>query len=157
MNDAALHLLFNHLPSIGQITGLCVLLSGLFLQKNTTKLTGAWIIFIAAIFVIPANMTGENAEEMVEHIDGVSRKLIHEHEEAAGYAFVLTLISGFFAMSFIAVSKYKKQLAKWMLALLFISCAFSISAIIKTSHDGGLIRHPEIHNDFKPEHNESHE
>ncbi len=144
MNFQQLHHLFNHLPSIGQLVGFAVLLVALFLRKSSVFQTGAWIVLISAITVWPANFTGEKCEEKVEHIEGVSQNQIHEHEEAAELAFKITLISGAFALLYLIAIRKSWRFSNYLKYLLMVSCAVSIFFLMQVSHQGGLIRHPEI-------------
>ncbi len=146
MNAAQLHLLMNHLPSIGQMVGFAVFLFGVFSKKDLLQKTGAWIILIAALFVIPVNLSGEEAEEFIEDMPGITHSIIHEHEEAAESAFILTLISGAIALGYIVVNRWKPRLNMLFRICLLLACSASLLLLINASHKGGMIRHPELIN-----------
>jgi hypothetical protein len=82
MNSVQLHLLTNHLPSIGQIIGLLVLITGLIKASRTIQSTGVWIILASALMILPVSRSGELAEDQIENIAGISETVIESHEEA---------------------------------------------------------------------------
>lgn len=150
MSDIQLHHIFNHLAPIGVMTGYIVLMAGLILKKPHVRLTAAWIILIAGLTALPANKTGEMAEETSENIAGVSHDAIHEHEEAAELALQLTLVSAVLALAFIIG---EKKFPQWKNAIMWIMMAATLSAVITltiASHQGGLIRHPELSGQANP-------
>ena len=83
MNDAHLHLVVNHFPIIGTILGVGILIAGIILKNNSTKNVAYALFIVAAIFAAFSMYTGEGAEELVEDMPSVGKKIIHEHEEIA--------------------------------------------------------------------------
>lgn len=149
MTDVQMHLLLNHLPSIGQLAGFGAFIFGLISKNRTIRLTGSWIILVAALFVLPVNWSGEGAEKSVEKIAGINKQIIHDHEEAAETAFIFTLISGIAAALFIASCRWKKNLSFYSSILLMLASSMSLIFLVTASHKGGLIRHPEIENAYQ--------
>jgi uncharacterized membrane protein len=149
MNDAHFHLVVNHLPIVGLLIGILVLIAGFFLKKRDVKLTALCIFLFSAIASIFAFYTGEGAEEVVENISGISETLIHNHEEYAESFFTLTLILAAISLiTFIAEIKNLKY-AKYMM---FIALMLAISDGILAKYvgtSGGEIRHSEIRSDAK--------
>ena len=77
MNDVHFHLVVNHLPIVGLLIGILVLIAGLLLNKTEVKLTALGVFVFSAITSAFAFYTGEGAEEVVENISGISETLIH--------------------------------------------------------------------------------
>ncbi|MBL0314609.1 MAG: hypothetical protein IPP69_02095 [Flavobacteriales bacterium] len=144
MGDIQLHHLFNHLAPIGVMVGFIVLIVGFILKKEHIRLTAAWIILIAGVTVLPASKTGELAEEISENISGVSHDVIHEHEEAAELALKLTLFASVIALGFIIVHKKAPKWSTMTSVALLIVGLISVITLTLASHEGGLIRHPEL-------------
>ncbi len=144
-NSAQIHLALNHLPVEGTLFGLLVLLFGLATKKDAVRRTGLGILVLSALVAIPALRSGEPAEDMVKQLPGFTRELIHEHEEAAEVAFVVTLIAGIAAAGTLALRKFKKEALeiKASIAVALVSLvAFGLMA--RASHLGGLVRHSEL-------------
>ena len=77
MNDAHLHLVFNHFPIIVPIVGLLILMVGFFIGSDVVKKTALGVFILGAILTFPAMYTGEGAEEIAETLPDVTKQLIH--------------------------------------------------------------------------------
>ena len=150
MNDAHLHLLINHFPLLGCIFGLAILIFGMLLKNKSLQNT-AYIIFIIVMITGKASMfTGENAEDIVEEL-GISKNLIHEHEEHAEtfmnivYALGVVSIISLFAN----IKNHSKANLFAFLTLILAVVAIVLSKSVGTS--GGEIRHTEIRENVQPE------
>lgn len=146
MNLVHGHLLLNHFPIIGAFIGLGILGVGIWKKNETLLNTAAYLLFIIALITIPAFYTGEPAEEAIEHLSGVSHKLIHEHEEAAELAFLVMLLNGAMALGYILLNRVKMPLAKRMPMVLLIVSAITCLLMARAGSKGGKIRHPETEN-----------
>ena len=149
MNEAHVHLITNHLPIIIPFIALVVLLIGLFSKSDAVKRTAFFLFILGAIATYPAFESGEEAEEIVEYLAGVSHDLIHDHEEKAELFMVLSYILG--ALSMVGLwANWKKK--KFSDILTYCTILFSVVVIYvakETGTTGGEIRHPEIRSTFK--------
>lgn len=147
MNQAHFHLVVNHMPIVGVLIGILILITGFILKRTEVKLTALGVFVFSAIASAFAFYTGEGAEEVVENIAGISKTLIHEHEELAESFFTLTLIMGAIALiAFIAEIK-KSKFSKYLIILVFL-IAISDAVLAKfVGTSGGEIRHSEIRTD----------
>lgn len=147
MNTAHWHLVLNHFPIIGTIIGLLVMISGIIFKSIHTRITGAALVVLMAVFAIPAFLTGEGAEEIVEGLPGVSETFMEQHEDAASTAMWLMEIAGIASLVFLFAQWKKLSFSN---AAFFIALAITISssvAMAYTGYLGGKIRHSEIRND----------
>ncbi len=143
MNQAHLHMVFNHFPIIGLFFGIGILAYGI-IKKQTILVNTAYVIFIVCMIMGKATMmTGEGAEEIVEEL-GISHDIIHEHEEMAEtfmkllYALGILSILGLVAN----LKKHAKaSIVSYVVLILAIGSAI-LSKNVGTS--GGEIRHTEI-------------
>ena len=143
MNQAHLHMVFNHFPIIGLFFGIGILAYGI-IKKQTILVNTAYVIFIVCMIMAKATMmTGEGAEEIVEEL-GISHDIIHEHEEIAEtfmkilYALGILSILGLVAN----VKKHAKAAFVSYIVLVLAISAAVLSKSVGTS--GGEIRHTEI-------------
>jgi hypothetical protein len=148
MNPTHIHLLLNHFPIIGTLIGSAILLYSIIKKQDTGKITGAFIIVIMALIAIPVLLTGEPAEESVEHLSGISKTLIHDHEEASEKAFWLMEITGVFSLLAIVLYKIKSAFAPKAFVVAFIFSAITFFAMAWAGNLGGKIRHPEASDTF---------
>ena len=144
MNQAHLHLLFNHLPILGTLFGLLILAGGYVLKNNTVKRTALGIFVLSALCVIPAYLTGEGAEAITESLPGVTENFIEAHENMAniflGMAGALGLLS---LVTFFADLKMKK-IAPILYAITLVVALGTMVIAQQTGSSGGKIRHTEI-------------
>ncbi|MEK7433258.1 MAG: hypothetical protein AABZ74_09020 [Cyanobacteriota bacterium] len=139
MDAVHLHLFVNHLPVMGLLFSTLVIIWS-FVKKNEEILKlGLVTIVLSALFNVPTYFSGENTEERVEHLPGVSERIIEEHEEYAKIAFILTGILGVLAI----LGVYTKN-NKALLSIIFLLLLVTDSVIAKTANLGGQIRHTEI-------------
>jgi uncharacterized membrane protein len=160
MNEAHVHLITNHLPIIIPFIALVVLLIGLFSKSDAVKRTAFFLFILGAIATYPAFESGEEAEEIVEHLAEVSHDLIHEHEEKAELFMVLFYLLGALSLVGLWANWKKKKFAD-----ILTYCTILLSVVVlyvakETGTTGGEIRHPEIRSTFKvnkESHKEEHE
>jgi hypothetical protein len=138
---AYLHLLSNHVPILGSLFGVLLLVVALVKPNLHTTLSAYLILLVSGIGGIVAYFTGEPAEESVEHVPGISHKLIHVHEEMAEnaliFVFLLTAAAVVGLWSERAQWKNAKKIERFTLVVGII--AFILFAF--TGYLGGHIRH----------------
>ena len=148
MNTTHIHLLLNHFPIIGTMIGSAILLYSIIKKQNTGKITGAIIIIIMAIIAIPVLLTGEPAEESIKHIKGISKDLIHDHEETSEKAFWLMVITAVISLLALVLDKIRSAFAPKAFLVAFGFSAITFFAMAWAGYLGGKIRHPEITNTY---------
>ena len=147
MNDAHWHLVLNHFPIIGTILALGTLIAGILLKNNSVKNTAYVLFIVSAIFAALSMSTGEGAEEMVEDMPNIGKRIIHEHEEIAEkLAIVLYLLGGISILGIVLnLKNHAKAKFISIVALIVAVGAVFVAQLVGTS--GGEIRHTEIRPD----------
>ena len=141
---AHLHLMGNHLPVFASTLAILVLAWGLLRKKREIATVGLVLAVIAGIGAFAARQTGHEAEEQVEDSTWANRRLIHEHEEAADAAFIVTAITGALALVALFTRRGGKSGPAWLSWLVLVALLFSFSALAKAALYGGYIRHGEV-------------
>lgn len=144
MNEAHLHLLMNHLPVIGSGFGLAFLFVALVRHNRTLYNAAMAIIVFCALATIPVFLTGEPAEEIVEHLPGVTHDVIEEHEEAAKFALIGVEIVGALALVGGFRSLRGRPLPNGYGWVVFVGLGVVTANMLRTANLGGQIRHTEI-------------
>ena len=150
MNDAHLHLLINHFPIVGTVFGFGTLLVGIILKNKSVQNT-SYIMFLICMIIAKVSMfTGEKAEDIVENL-GISKNLIHEHEEQAEtYMKLMYALAGISILALIAnLKNHSKANLFAFLILILAVVTIVLSKSVGTS--GGEIRHTEIRENVQPE------
>lgn len=144
MNQAHLHLVLNHLPILGTLFGILVLLAGFLFKQGSVRQTGLGLFVFSALVAIPAFLTGEGAEDAVEGLPGVGENLIERHEDLANF-FLWTVIG----LGVLALASLLASLNGWKAASLLsmITLVVALGTMVlaqQVGTSGGEIRHTEI-------------
>ncbi|MBP7821949.1 MAG: hypothetical protein KA010_03430 [Saprospiraceae bacterium] len=144
MNGAHFHLVVNHLPIVFPLVGIIVMIIGFVSKSDAVKRTSYFIFVLGALFSILSMTSGEGAEDIVKKINGIDKKLIHTHEEAAETFALLTYVLGVLSLFGLWASFSKKSFSN---LLYIITLAFALVCMVfakQTGTTGGEIRHTEI-------------
>jgi uncharacterized membrane protein len=155
MDQTHIHLLITHLPIFGSILGGVVLAYGLYSKSDHTKIASYYLFIISGLGAGIAYLTGEEAEETVENLQGVVRSMIEEHEDAALFALISSIILGVAAIIGLILQSKRSAYANTVAKVTLFLSLFCFSVTARTGYLGGMIRHPEV-NDPKGN-NESHQ
>ncbi|MBK7407478.1 MAG: hypothetical protein IPL49_14150 [Saprospirales bacterium] len=147
MNPAHLHLVVNHLPIIGTLFGILILLSGFLLRNSNVKRTAMGAFVLTAGFAALAYFTGEGAEETIEGLAGVSESFIGPHEEMADFFLAASGIVGALALLTLIADLLSWKLSGALYAVVAIASIATMYPAAETGSTGGAIRHTEIRAD----------
>jgi uncharacterized membrane protein len=144
MDLTHLHLILNHFPIVGTLIGSLLLLYGFIRKDRNNQQVALAVITLMAILAIPVMLTGEPAEERVEHIAGVTEAAIEAHEEAAELAIWVMEITGFIALVGLILGYLKNRIFQPVMILALILSLASFGLMARTGSLGGQIRHTEL-------------
>lgn len=142
MNGAHLHLILNHLPLFTIPVALIFLVYALWRKDQGLKRFSLIVLILTSLMVLPVYLTGEPAEEVIEHLSGVSEALIEAHEEAAEFSLVVTLAAGVLSLAALFFVNHVK-LNRVLPGAVVLVCLVAIASLGYTANLGGKIRHPE--------------
>ncbi|HSQ05685.1 MAG TPA: hypothetical protein VLN59_16725, partial [Burkholderiales bacterium] len=86
---AHVHLLLNHVPTIGTILGLGLLLLSFIRRSEHLRKVSFELMFIIALATLPVYLSGNAAAEALKGAAGVSTTAIAAHNDAALESFIL--------------------------------------------------------------------
>lgn len=144
MDQTHIHLLITHLPIYGSILGGLVLLHGIGVRSNQTKIAAYYMFILSSIGAGIAYLTGEGAEETVENIQGVVEQTIKQHEEFALYAFISLIVLGVGSILGLYITYKNSPLTRTIAFLILCISFLSFALVARTGYLGGQIRHSEI-------------
>lgn len=143
-NGAQLHLIVNHLPIVGFVIFVPVILMACITKRSDYKRMALLAATFLGFLALPAFWTGEPAEEIIERYGDVSEAQIEEHEESAEIGLVAALMtSGIAALGWLLT---RSNDARLNLAISITALAVIVTSGLMAwvGHEGGKIRHPEI-------------
>ena len=143
MNGAQLHLVLNHVPVFAVLFG-ALLLAWALLRRNREILRVALALMVgAAVAAAPAYLSGEPAEEKIEHAAGVSDTDIERHEDSAKLSLILVGIAGAAALAVLVIQRRRPE-PGWLAGAVLACAVVATLHLAWTAHLGGGIRHPEL-------------
>lgn len=101
------------------------------------------VLVVLAVTAITVFFTGEPAEELVEHLAGISEAVIEPHEKAALFATIALGVTGALALTGLFVFRHR-TIPLRIAAVLLILSLVPAGALAWTAYLGGQIRHSEI-------------
>ena len=158
------HLLINHLPVVGIMASVLLLIWGLIRNSAELKRTALLTFVLVGILAFVANWTGDGASGVVRDIPGVNRQDIREHSSAADIATYISMgLAGIALIGLIGTWRKKedtgvstenyirhhKEPHKAFIIICLIVGLIDIYVLAWTANLGGEIRHPEIRAGFQ--------
>ncbi len=143
-NGAQFHLLVNHLPVIGFLGMVLALAFAMITKSLDIKRFVLIATAIVGLSALAPYFTGEEAEEVIEHLPGVSKDLIHEHEELAEKATILAVLTALAAAFAFGLHFKRPDSLKASIPAVFLLSLVTSGLMGAAAHEGGKIRHPEI-------------
>jgi len=150
MNGTHVHLLVNHLPIVGSILAGIVLAQGLWSRTEQTIAAAYSLMIISSIGGLIAFFTGESAEETAEAIEGVSRSVIHQHEESGEFAMICAVALGLVAIVGLIVMNRRPALSLRVAWFALVVSLVSFVSLAYTGYTGGQVRHTEVYPAAQP-------
>jgi hypothetical protein len=146
-NLAHLHLLMNHVPTVGTVVALGLLLLAIVRRDEPLKRTGLEVLFVIAVLTLPVYMTGVAAHQKLRNQPGLSENAVRVHQDAALAGFTVTEFAGFAAWIALWQSRRRGRPAPGLVPAATLLSIVALVFMARAATLGGEIRHPEIRAD----------
>jgi hypothetical protein len=143
MNSQHLHLLLNHVPTIGFAIGVALYVTALILRQPDLRRACLVIFFLTAAITITTYVSGNDAREALKENQGISDPMMRVHESEALVAFVVMELTGFLAWIGLWIWNRPSRFARMNVGLVLVLASFSFVLMARAAYVGGAIRHPE--------------
>ncbi len=139
-----IHLLLNHVPTIGFGIALGLFIGALVSRSDDLKKAALTVLVVVATLTLPTYITGNAAQESVQDLPGVSRTLIETHEGAALLSFIFMEITG--AVAWLALWQFhrRSRITTRTLGAVLVLSLVTMGLVARAANVGGEIRHTEI-------------
>jgi hypothetical protein len=138
VNLAHLHLLLNHLPTVGLGAALGLLLASLLKKSEDLQQASFVAFFLLGLLAIPAYLTGSAAQFVLQDRPDVSPEVMAAHQDAALLGLIFMEVTGLVA--WIALWR----LGRWHRTAILVLAVATFALMASAANIGGHIRHPEI-------------
>jgi uncharacterized membrane protein len=153
MDPTHLHLLLNHVPTIGFGVGIALFVLSLGTRSKDLKQASLVILVGVALVSIPTYATGNAAQMLLqdrgEVSDGTSEgmvtlSLIETHEGAAFLALGFMELTG--ALAWLALWQFRRRstLSTGLNGAILLLSLVTMALMTQAANIGGMINHPEI-------------
>lgn len=139
-----LHLLLNHVPTVGTVAGLGLLLLALVRRNDHLMRASLEVLFVVALLTLPVYLSGVAAEGRIEGLAGVSDAAIKAHETAALPAYLLMQLTGLVAWLGVWQSRRLPRAPRATVGAALVLSVVTLALMARAAAIGGEVRHPEI-------------
>lgn len=146
MDAAHIHLILNHVPVLGAVFALLVLVYGLTRRSQEVIRTGLWTLVVVGAVSGVVYLTGEPAEELVEGLSGFSHPILERHEVAALWATAGAALVGVVALAGLVLYRAKQISRRYAAGVLLLTLALT-GLMGWTANLGGQVMHAELRSD----------
>lgn len=153
MDLTHLHLLLNHVPTVGMLIAMGLFLLALAARRDHLLEASLVLLLGIALVTIPTYVTGNAAAQKICRSStptapcqdsSIVRAFIDAHEGAAMPAMFMMEFVGAFAWLGLWQYRRVKRVPAWNLAIILILSIATFAAVARAADLGGEIRHPEI-------------
>ena len=144
VNLVYLHLLLNHVPTVGSVVALGLLLLALVRRDEPLQRAGLEVLFVIAVLTLPVYMSGVAAHQKLRTRPEFSDDTIRIHQDAALAGFTVTELAGFVAWIALWQSRRRGRAARGLVPAVTLLSIVALALMTRAATLGGEIRHPEI-------------
>lgn len=147
LNWPHLHLMLNHIPVLGTLFGLVLLVAGMLVNSDSVKRVALYTFIASAAMAGATFLTGEPAEMVVKGLATVSADMIEEHEEFAEAAMSGSVALGVISAGLLYYFRGKSPGGRPLVVTLLAAAAVT-GMFAWTANLGGMVHHQELRPGF---------
>ena len=149
VNPAHLHLILNHVPTIGTVVALGLLLLAAVRRHEGLTHVGLEVLFMIAVLTLPVYTSGVTAyENLKKDQPEVSDFAMKVHQDSALAGFTATEFAGFMAWVALWQSRRRGKTSRGLVRVVMLLAIVALALMGRAANLGGEIRHPEILGDL---------
>jgi len=150
MDASHIHLLLNHFPIVGTLIASGILLWGIYQKNHAIKMLATALLVVMALIAIPVYLTGEPAEEKIEHLSDFVESTVELHEDAALVALIIMELTGAVAVGVFIIGIRRGVGSNTGFLMVTGLSLVTCIAMARVGYLGGPIRHTELRDDASP-------
>jgi hypothetical protein len=144
VNLAHLHLIMNHVPTVGAVAALGLLLLAFIRRSEHVTHAGLELLFVIAVLTLPVFVSGVAAYHEMRARTDISHDAVRIHQDAALIGFSVMEFAGFFAWVALWQSRRRGRAVRGIVPAATVLLAVALGIMGRAANLGGDIRHPEI-------------
>jgi uncharacterized membrane protein len=141
-----IHIILNHLPTVGFVFALAFYIAGLVMNNVVMKRSSLVLFVICGILGVPTFVTGNASMWALTDppVTGISKAVINAHRDFALYSLFGLGFTGVAAWIQLWRFRHVGQFSSRWLSVILIFAVVTLGVLAETGHRGGQINHPEI-------------
>ena len=149
MTLAHLHLILNHVPTVGTVIALALLIMSLIRRNEGMKRLALELFCVIGLITVVAYVSGLGTQQGLEEA-GLPAAPMQRHHDAAFQGSAFMLLTGF--VSWIGLWRSRRGVpSQWHVPVVLVLSAITFALMARAASLGGEIRHPEIMIEGAPE------
>jgi hypothetical protein len=144
MNLAHVHIVLNHLPTLGLLAGMALFVFALVKKREDFHKLALLVLFVMAVVGLPTYVTGNAADRLVRDAPAYETALMESHQESAIVTLFLLTAIGVFAWIGLWQFRQARRPTGFNNAAVAVLAALTVASILNTANLGGKISHPEV-------------
>jgi hypothetical protein len=144
LNAAHLHLVLNHVPTLGTAVALALLLLALIRRHEVLLHVGLEVLFVIAVVTMPVYVTGAAAYADLRKGAEFSDIAARLHQDVALTGFAVTEFAGFVAWVALWQSRRTGRAGRGLVAAATLLSILALAIMGRAATLGGEINHSEI-------------
>jgi hypothetical protein len=144
MNLAHLHLVMNHVPTIGAVAAVGLLLLAFVRRNEHLERAGLEVLFVIAVLTLPVFVSGLAAYHEIRDRADISVDAVMIHQDAALIGFSVMEFAGFVGWVALWQSRRRGRAARGVVPAATVLLVVALVIMGLAANLGGDIRHPEI-------------
>jgi hypothetical protein len=150
LNAAHLHLVLNHVPTLGTAVALGLLLLAVIRRHEVLLHAGLEVLFVIAIVTMPVYVTGAASYAHLRSGAEFSDMAARAHQDAALAGFAVTEFAGFVAWVALWQSRRSGRAGRGLVAAATLLSILALAIMGRAATLGGEIHHVEIRAEGAP-------
>jgi len=144
MNFAHIHIVLNHVPSLGSIAGLVLLSAAIFTKNDALKRFSLGVLVLVAMATLPTYISGNGARQVISKEPNLPNGIVEVHQNAAMLTLLAMTVTGAFA--WFGLWEFRRYSRAGSLTTMgsLLMAGVSTALILYTGSLGGKISHAEM-------------
>ena len=139
-----LHLVLNHVPVIGSVVALGLLLLAIIRRSADLRRASLEVFVVVGLITLPVYLSGLGAQPEVAERPEVSLAVIRAHHDAALLGSVVMLLTGVVAWIGLWQTRRIARPARGVLGAVLLLAVITLALMGRAANLGGQVRHPEM-------------
>lgn len=139
-----LHLILNHVPVIGTVIALGLLLLALVRRSADLRRAGLEVFVLVGLLTLPVYLSGVGAQPEIRDRPEVSMTIVRAHHDAALLGSIFMLLTGVAAWICLWQTRRITRPARGVFGAVLLLAIITLALMGRAANLGGQVRHPEI-------------